>query len=374
MATLSRRSADLRPSPIREILAVIDRPGMVSFAGGLPATEALPAWSGTVPAAALQYGPTEGDPALRALVADRLRALGLDAPADRVLILSGSQQGIDLVAKLFVDHGTPVAVESPTYLAALQAFRFFGARFTPLTWDAVGAAPLAYVVPTFANPTGACASVAQRDALAAACLRDGTTLFEDDPYRDLAYADVDRTPVAARLAGGSWIYQGSLSKVLAPGLRLGFLAASPDVFGSLVRIKQATDLHSSRLGQHVALEALADPGWDERLRGLAAFYRARRDAFAAALDRHLGGLATWSVPDGGLFFWLRLKRPTDTRALLAAALEAGVAFMPGEEFYAGAPELGTMRLNFSHAEPAEAERGLAILAGLLTAGSLAEAV
>ncbi len=363
----SRRVASLRPSPIRQIPGVIDRPGMVSFAGGLPATDALPTWSGTVPAPALQYGPTEGEPALRAAVSSRLRALGLDAPAERVLILAGSQQGIDLVAKLFVEPGTPVAVESPTYLAALQAFRLFGASFMPLTWDAVPAAPLAYVVPTFANPTGRCATASERDALAAACLASGVTLFEDDPYRDLAYAPCDRTPVAARMQGGSWVYQGSFSKTFAPGLRLGFLAASSDVFAKLVVLKQAVDLHSSRLSQHVVLSALTSPGWDDRIAGLAAHYRARRDAFAEALGRHLSGLATWGVPAGGLFFWLRLNQPIDTRALLGEAIERGVAFMPGEEFYAGEPELGTMRLNFSHADPESADRGLATLAELICA-------
>jgi len=162
------------------------------------------------------------------------------------------------------------------------------------------------------------------------------------------------------MAGGSWIYQGSFSKTLAPGLRLGFLAASEDVFAQLVMLKQAADLHSCRLSQHLVATALADPDWPARL---VAFYRARRDRFAAALELHLGDVATWSVPAGGLFFWLRLTREVDTRALLAGALDRGVAFMPGEDFYAGAPVLGTMRLNFSHA--ADPDAGLAALAGLL---------
>lgn len=363
----SQRADWLRPSPIRQILSAIDRPGMVSFAGGLPATDALPSWSGTVEAAALQYGPSEGDPDLRAEVSARLRALGLDAPAERVLILSGSQQGIDLVAKLFVDPGTAVAVESPTYLAALQAFRLFGARFVPLTWDgSAPAAPLAYVVPTFANPTGACADHESRARLAASSLASGVTLFEDDPYRDLAYDPCERTPVTAAMAGGSWIYQGSFSKTFAPGLRLGFLAASEDLFGSLVMLKQAADLHSSRLGQRIVWSALTDQTWTPRVAALVDFYRARRDSFAAALDEHLGDLAAWQVPMGGLFFWLKLAEDIDTRTLLARALEAGVAFMPGEDFYPDAPRVGTMRLNFSHADTEDAHRGLAALRGVLT--------
>lgn len=373
----SQRVHALRPSPIREILAVIDRPGMVSFAGGLPATEMLPQWSGRAGSTALQYGPSEGDPELRAVVSTRLTALGLDAPPERVMILSGSQQGIDLMAKLFVDPGTPVAVESPTYLAALQVFRLFGAQFTNLHWDAPSDAGLAYVVPTFANPTGACASDAARRSLAQQCLASGTTLFEDDPYRDLSFGSRseklghqseklgDRTPVAAHLHGGSWVYQGSFSKTFAPGLRLGYLAASDDLFASLVMVKQAVDLHSSRLSQQIVLDAVTSSEWPQRLDDLAHFYRRRRDHFDAALHRHFDGLASWDRPDGGLFFWLHLHEPVDTRTLLGPAMDAGVAFMPGEEFYAGAPELGTMRLNFSHADADAADRGLAALAGLL---------
>lgn len=361
----SQRIDGLRPSPIRSILSVIDRPGMISFAGGLPATDVLPAWSGTVPAAVLQYGPSEGDAGLRGAVSEHLRRLGLDAPPERVMILSGSQQGIDLTAKLFIDPGTTVAVEYPTYLAALQVMRFYGARFVDLTTPAARPAGLAYIVPTFANPTGACATGAERDRLAENCLRTGTVLFEDDPYRDLVYEPCDRTPIAARMSGGSWIYQGSFSKTFAPGLRLGFLAASADLFARLVIVKQATDLHSSRLSQYIVHRAITAPDWPDRLDRLADFYRTRRDAFEEALHRHLDGLASWDRPKGGLFFWLRLRDPVDTRALLPSAIEHDIAFMPGEEFWPDRPDLGTIRLNFSHADPADADRGLEALATLL---------
>lgn len=361
----STRIDSLAPSPIRDVLAVVNRPGMVSFAGGLPATEMLPSWSGRIDASALQYGASEGDPDLRAAVSDQLRALGLDAPPERVLILAGSQQGIDLVGKLFIDRGTRVAVESPTYLAALQAFRMYGADFVDYGSDAADAARLAYLVPTFANPTGACATAAERDAIARRCHDTGMVLFEDDPYRELAYEDCDRTPVAARMGGGSWVYQGSFSKTFAPGLRLGYLAASEDLFARLVMLKQAVDLHSSRLSQHIAYEAITGADWAERLAGLAAFYRERRDSFDAALSRHFGSLAHWRRPQGGLFFWLRLNDEIDTRALLSEAIDRHVAFMPGEEFYPGESVLGTMRLNFSHASPVDADTGLQALAELL---------
>lgn len=363
----SDRIDGLRPSPIRAILSVIDRPGMVSFAGGLPATQVLPRWSGTIAPQTLQYGPSEGEPSLRAAVSDHLRRLGIDAPPERVMILSGSQQGIDLVAKLFIDRGTPTAVEFPTYLAALQVFRFYGARFVDVHAADAEEARLAYVVPTFANPTGACATSTERDALARRCLAAGTVLFEDDPYRDLAYGAGDRRPVAARMGGGSWIYQGSFSKTFAPGLRLGFLAASADLFPPLVMLKQSVDLHSSRLSQLIVHDAITASGWNTRLDELAAFYRARRDAFEETLSRHFSDLARWRTPGGGLFYWLQLRDSysLDTRTVLHEAIARGVAFMPGEDFYPNEPRLGTMRLNFSHADAADADRGLRALADLV---------
>jgi 2-aminoadipate transaminase len=364
-ALFSERIDMLRPSPIREILSVIDRPGMISFAGGLPASEMLPNWSGRVPRGALQYGPTEGEPDLRAVISEQLCDLGIDAPPERVMTLAGSQQGIDLVAKLFVDPGTPILVASPTYLAALQVFRLYGARFVELEHDTQRVARLAYLVPTFANPTGECASEAERDALAHELRSNSTVLFEDDPYRDLVYDDCDRTPIAARMKGASWIYQGSFSKTFAPGLRLGFLAASEDLFDHLVMLKQSTDLHSSRLSQRIVLDAIADSSWVTRLAELAAFYRGRRDTFAQALDRHFGALAQWETPKGGLFFWLQLRSASDSRPLLKAAIERGVAFMPGEEFFPNKPQFGTIRLNFTHADAVDTERGLGILAALV---------
>ena len=335
---------------------------MVSFAGGPPAPHIRPGWSAPGPPALPLHGPRAAEPELRAAVSDNLRALGVDAPPERVMVLSGSQQGIDLTAKLFVDAGTTVAVEYPTYLAALQVLRFYGAEFVDISAPDVGRASLGYVVPTFANPTGACLSDAERDRLAETCLRAGTVLFEDDPYRELAYEPCDRTPVVARMGGGTWIYQGSFSKTFAPGLRLGYLAASADLFDQLVAIKQATDLHSSRLSQRIVYDAITGPDWSQRLEQLVTFYRGRRDIFDEYLRRHFRDLATWDTPQGGLFFWLRLRRPIDTRTLLSEAIENGVAFMPGEEFSPGRADVGTMRLNFSHASPEDTERGLQTLA------------
>ena len=372
---LSARVADLQPSPIREILAVIDRPGMVSFAGGLPSPDSFPQLPAHVPAKYWQYGATEGEAELRALIAERMRGLGVQCSAEQVLLVSGSQQGIDLVAKLFIDAGTPVAVESPTYLAALQVFRFFGAALQPFTADSLNTTfnqahkpALLYAIPTFQNPTGYCYSAAERQAVAEACDAFNVPLFEDDPYRDLVYESCERQPICARLNVAPWIYQGSFSKSLAPGLRLGFLVVSPSLLPYLVRLKQAADLHSNRLSQYLVWQQLQRADEAARLVELAQAYRHKRDVFATALQHHFGDLATWQIPAGGLFFWLTLNRRIDTRALLPLAIDAGVAFMPGEPFYPQAIDAsGTLRLNFSHASAEALDIGLAKLAAIVRA-------
>lgn len=370
----SSRTRDLHASPIREILSVVERPGMISFAGGLPALESFPKFDlDAMPQSVLQYGASEGERELRQCVAEELLARGLRCTAEQVIILSGSQQGIDLVAKLFIDPGTTVAVESPTYLAALQVFRFFGARFVAYDADALDAKmfardkpAFAYAIPTFQNPSGRCLDAGQRAALAEACDAENIPLFEDDPYRDLVYDPCERTPVCAQLKCAPWIYQGSFSKSLAPGLRLGYLVASQELLHYLTRLKQAADLHSNRVSQYLVLQQMNDPGYGQRLDELAARYRARRDAFEAALRRHFDDLATWNTPPGGLFFWLTLKVRIDTRKLLPKAIAAGVAFMPGESFLPMEVEsCGQLRLNFSHASGVQAEAGLEKLAALV---------
>jgi 2-aminoadipate transaminase len=368
---LSKRAANLHGSPIRETLRLATRPGMVSFAGGLPYARTFPSLRpGKVPARYLQYGPTEGEAELRSRLARNLRSLGLDCGADQVLVLSGSQQGIDLAAKLFIDPGSRVGVQSPTYLAALQVFRFFGARFVILD-DAepgagLGRPVLLYLNPTFQNPTGKCLSLEERRRIARECDKRGIPLFEDDPYRDLAYGPCERTPICSMVKKAPWIYQGSFSKILAPGLRIGFLAASQGLFTPLNRLKQAADLHTNRLSQWLVLDYLRNPGRKARLARLASNYLRKRNAFAGSLEKYFSGIATWSIPCGGLFFWLALKKRMDTRILFQRALEKGVAFMPGESFFAEAtPPKGFIRLNFSHSSEGEADKGLSRLAGLI---------
>ncbi len=376
----SERTSRLTSSLVRDILAATQRPGMISFAGGLPAPQTLhlPDWD-AVPVEALQYGPSEGEPALREAIAEQARALGIACDSSQVLVLSGSQQGIDLVAKLFIDPGTPVLVESPTYLAALQAFELFGAHCHGLPLSEGGISPdalrtaaeqtgarLAYLIPTFQNPSGTCYSAENRRAVALAARDAGLVVFEDDPYRELVYEDVDRTPLCAHLDGGSWIYQSTFSKSFMPGIRVGYLVASPDLIEHLVHLKQAADLHTNRIGQYLALAQLGSDGLDEHLATLRATYGAKRDAMQTSLERHFSDLAEWTPPPGGLFFWLRMRQRLDMRELLPAMLERDVAFMPGEVFFPhGSDEVGYARLNFSHASEEQLETGLARLAAVV---------
>lgn len=360
------RINSLSESPVREILKVIDQPGMISFAGGLPSSECFPAFDySQLNATHLQYGSSEGDNDLRVQIAESLCERGLPATADQVLILSGSQQGFDLVGKLFVEPGVKVAVEVPTYLAALQAFDLFGAEYLGYNIEKphLDGARLTYTIPTFQNPTGVCYTDKQRRLLAAACDLTGSVLFEDDPYRELAYSPCDRTPVCCYTKEVNWIYQSSFSKICAPGLRLGYMVCSEALFPSLVRLKQAADLHSCRLSQQLVTTWLTSN--DDR--DLINFYRYRRDNFQIALQDEFSDLAEWKLPAGGLFFWLKLKPEyaVDTRTLLQQSIAEGVAYMPGEAFYPAGSELCyALRLNFSYTSPEKAREGLKVLAGI----------
>jgi len=315
----ANRIANLTASPVREILSVANRPDMISFAGGLPDHGSFPDITlGNVEADILQYGTTEGEDGLREWIADDLASRNLAVSADQILILSGSQQGIDLVAKMFVSQQTRIAVESPTYLAALQVFNLFGAQyvsFNPGSYNKlVGARPaVTYCIPTFQNPTGYCYTDAERQQLARACDISGSVLFEDDPYRDLVYDECARQPVCSYIESSNGIYQSSFSKTLAPGLRLGYLACSPSLYPTLCWLKQAADLHSNRLSQRLVLSMLQRPDYQDRLFTITDSYRQKRDHFDTQLRKHFADLASWTKPSGGLFFWLKLSVSIDTR-------------------------------------------------------------
>jgi DNA-binding transcriptional MocR family regulator len=223
-----------------------------------------------------------------------------------------------------------------------------------------------YLIPTFQNPSAVRYSEAKRAAVAALLDEFGVTLIEDEPYRELTFDGGSAKPIAARLRKASWIYTGTVSKTLLPGLRVGYLIASPDLFPHLLKLKQSADLHTNRIGQWQALQWIGSQKYQQHLSELRDFYRQRRDAFQLALELHFTDLAEWNMPQGGLFFWLTLKQPLDTRSLLNEALANDVAFMPGEPFF---PEPdkhhGHLRLNFSHIDPARLDEGLKRLAAVV---------
>ena len=369
----AQRIQHLTSSIIREILAAAQQPGVISFAGGLPAAGSFPEpdWS-SLPTRLKQYGMSEGEPELREAIAAEARSKGIPCDASQVLVLSGSQQGLDLASKLFIDPDSHVLVESPTYLAALQSFRLFQAKCDGVPLKANGLdiecfeaqirdnkPRFSYLIPSFQNPSGTCYGPAERQAVAEVLDRYELPLVEDEPYCELDYDGVAKPPLCSLVKKAPWIYQGSFSKVLIPGLRVGYLIAHPVLMPHLVRLKQAADLHTNRPGQWLALEYMRSADKPQRLARLQAFYRERRDAFAAALDAEFADIAEWQVPSGGLFFWLKLKEVRDTRPLLKPALAAGVAFMPGEAFFADdEPPVGYLRLNFSHTEPELMVEGL----------------
>ena len=368
MTRFASRMSRIKPSAIRELLKVAERPEVLSFAGGLPAPETFPAAElsrahvevlAHDAAAALQYGATEGYGPLREWIAARLGGRGWAVRASQVLITAGSQQGIDLTARALLDPGDVVAVEAPSYLAALQAFDSCEARFAVVGSDEHGmrvdelerllntsAVKLVYLVPNFQNPRGVTLSLERRHALARACARHGVTLLEDDPYGELRYSGAALPPVAALDDDASVVYLGSFSKTLAPGLRVGFAVSSEENIRALTVIKQAADLHTGVLAQRAISKLLETFDYEAHLGRLRALYGQRLRAMQAALLRHLPG-ARCTQPEGGLFIWAQLPGGLDAELLLPEAARERVAFVPGAPFYPARPQRDTLRLNFS---------------------------
>ncbi|MFO1193884.1 MAG: PLP-dependent aminotransferase family protein [Rhodoferax sp.] len=384
---LARRAERMNPSVIREILKVTERPGIISFGGGLPSAKTFPvsefarACQQVLQAdgqAALQYAASEGFKPLVEMVAERL-PWKVD-PA-QILITTGSQQGLDLVAKVLADAGSRVLVETPTYLGALQAFAPMEPEIVSVASDAEGVdledlqrqhrpgTRFLYVLPNFQNPTGRTMSEARRAALVARAEQLGLPLVEDNPYGDLWFDTPPPAPLSARNPDGC-LYLGSFSKVLAPGLRLGYLVAPKAVFPKLLQAKQAADLHSPGFNQRIVAEVMQGGFLDRHVPTIRALYKAQRDAMLNALEREFPANAgvdaddrlTWNRPDGGMFLWARLPQGMDAVQLLPKAVDKGVAYVPGAAFFADQADPRSLRLSFVTPSVPDIERGVAALA------------
>jgi 2-aminoadipate transaminase len=380
---LARRAARMNPSVIREILKVTERPGIVSLAGGLPSPDTFPIEAmreatarvlRDSPREALQYAASEGFAPLREWVAAHLAEQGLQVRAEQVLITTGSQQGLDLVGKVLIDAGSAVAVEAPTYLGALQAFAPYEPEIVAVPCDDDGPLPGAlqaargarflYVAPNFQNPSGRCMSEGRRAALVEAARAQGLPIVEDNPYGDLWFESPPPALLASRWPEGT-VYLGSFSKVLAPGLRLGYVVAPKAMSPKLLQAKQAADLHTPGFNQRVVFEVIRNGFLKDHVPTIRARYKAQRDAMRAALEAHMPAGCHWRVPVGGMFFWVELPTGLDAAALLPQAVERGMAYVPGAAFFAADARANTLRLSFVTVAPAEIERGVRILGQVL---------
>jgi 2-aminoadipate transaminase len=383
-------------SAIRELLKLTEKPEIISFAGGLPAPEVFPVeeFSSACQrvlrdfgAQALQYSTTEGFLPLREMIARHTARYGIKVTPDNILITSGSQQALDLLGKIFINRGDRILVESPTYLGAIQAWNAYGAEFIAVPMDEHGMLTDAleeafrsgpkfiYVLPNFQNPTGVTLAEERRHVLIDLAHRYGVPIIEDDPYGQLRY-EGENLPSVVVLDGqerddggpcyrGNVIYLSTFSKILAPGIRLAWVIAPPEVISKLVQAKQGADLHTASFTQMVAFEVSHGGFLDHHIELIRKVYKERRDVMLAAMDRHFPAEVDWTQPEGGLFLWGVLPDYLKAADVLRSAVEEKVAFVPGEPFYPCGGGHNTMRLNFSNATPENIREGIARLGKVL---------
>ena len=384
---LARRMSHVKASDVRELLKITERPEVISMAGGLPAPELFPtARLAEITAEllaqeggrALQYSTTEGYAPLRAWIADHMtRSWEAPMTADQILVTTGSQQGLDLTAKLFLDEGSLVLCESPTYLAALQAFQVFEPRCVgvPTDDDGMDMAALEalllqerprfiYVVPDAQNPSGRTWSVERRRQLVALATRFGVPIIEDAAYADIIFEGEVPPSLQSFDTEGLVVTLGTFSKVLCPGLRIGWVAASPALRDKYVILKQSADLHSATLTQMIAARYLASTDFEADLARIRDLYRERRDVLVESLRAEMPEVR-FQKPAGGLFVWATLPEGIDARDLLAACVSRQVAFVPGDSFFAGNQKRNTARLNFSAMAPERIRDGVRRMAAAL---------
>jgi len=382
----AERADQLQSSFIREILKITQQPEIISFAGGLPSPLTFPvdemkiafdkvlSENGKV---ALQYGPTDGYLPLRQWIADSLSTDGAKIIPEQVLMTSGSQQALDLLGKVLIDEGSRVLVETPSYLGALQAFSVYRPEFKSVDTDEHGLVPssldavaegarLLYALPNFQNPTGRTLSAARRVELVETCARLGLPLIEDDPYGALSYKG-DPLPKMVAMNPDGVIYMGSFSKVLTPGIRLGYVVAPLPLVRRLELAKQAADLHTSQLTQMVVHEVIKDGFLSRHIPKIRTLYGDQCQVMLDAMAQHFPAGVEWTKPEGGMFIWVTLPKHIDAMKLLDEAIAHKVAFVPGAPFYANAPETNTLRLSFVTVPPERIRAGIEILAKLIAA-------
>lgn len=382
----SERADQLQSSFIREILKITQQPEIISFAGGLPSPLTFPVdemkiafdkvleTNGKV---ALQYGPTDGYLPLRQWIADSLSTNGAKIIPEQVLMTSGSQQALDLLGKVLIDEGSRVLVETPSYLGALQAFSVYRPEFKSVDTDEHGLVPssldpvaagarLLYALPNFQNPTGRTLSVERRLELVETCARLGLPLIEDDPYGALSYKG-DPLPKMVAMNPEGVIYMGSFSKVLTPGIRLGYVVAPLPLVRRLELAKQAADLHTSQLTQMVVHEVIKDGFLAQHIPKIRTLYGNQCQVMLDAMAQYFPAGVEWTKPEGGMFIWVTLPKHIDAMKLLDEAIAQKVAFVPGSPFYANEPETNTLRLSFVTVPPERIRAGIEILGKLIAA-------
>ena len=387
--SLSKRASTATSSVIREILKVTERPDVISFAGGLPSPEGFPVEKlrqaydtvmSSHPKVALQYGPTEGYRPLREWVVSDFKSRGVNITVDNVLVVSGSQQALDLIGKLFIDEGSKVVLESPSYLGAIQSFNQFGPTYAAVPTDELGLVPegltdeiakdarFLYALPNFQNPTGRTLNLERRIALVKRCAELNLPLIEDDPYGELRF-EGEALPGLFALSqqyGGTVIRMGSFSKVLAPGMRIGFVIAPEAIIAKMVQLKQATDLHTASITQMAVYEAVKDGFLTEHLPKVRELYKRQCGYMLEALEENFKGVdVTWTHPSGGMFLWLTFNEGINTTELLPRAVdEQKIAYVPGQPFYplADKPVTNNLRLSFVTVPEDKIRTGIANLA------------
>jgi len=387
---LSERALSMRRNQIREILKVVSQPGMISLAGGIPAPETFPiedlyrineAVLDRFGADALQYDLTEGFTPFREALVDYLRAKEINVGADDLLVFNGSQSVLDTLGKILITPGDAIALETPSYLGAISAFSAYEPNYVSVATDDEGIRPesleetldsqpvkFIYLVTTFQNPTGRTLSAERRRQVAEIIKKRGTLVIEDDPYSDLRYRGAAVPPIYT-YAPENTVYVSTLSKVFAPGLRLGFCLAPPLIREWLYTAKQGADLHSNTYAQALATEYICGGYIHQQLPKIIDLYRPRQEAMLEALDRYLPAGYSWTKPDGGMFIWVEGPAGLDAEDLYWRAVEQKVAFVPGKYFYIN-PEDGlpTMRLNFTRADEAKIEEAIAALGRVVRDG------